>query len=176
MFKSLLIVLVLMVASVFAQIDSTMVMVRKGDLPQNLLAKIETEQKIETYGKWAGMGKEIGISIREGLGALTEETNKFADTKVGVFVMFIIAFKVVGYAIIQLIVGVPLVLIGTIVFLWYFRNSCIRRRVLTKVTGTGKEQVKEYETENPNEDYYAFAASAWYILYLGICMAVIFAH
>jgi hypothetical protein len=171
-----LMAMLIFIGTVWAQTDSSMIMVRKSDLPTNLVEKIETEQKLQSIGKFAGLGKEIGVAVREGLGALTEETNKLADTKVGHFIMFIIAFKVLGYPIIQMLIGIPILLFGTIIFTIYFRNSCLRRRVLVKVSGEGKEKVKEYSFVDPVEFYFAPVSVVIYGVFIGICMAIIFVH
>jgi len=178
MCKMILVVMssLLLFSSVMAQLDTSMIMVRKSELPINLIHKIETEQKMESIGKFAGVGREVGVAIREGLGALTDETNKLANTKVGHFIMFIIAFKVIGYPFMQFCVGVPILFIGTIIFLWYFNNSCLRKRVLDTVTGEGKDKVKQYKIQEPKEDWLPFATAVVYVEFVLICMWIILIH
>ena len=172
--KYLLMVLLLS-ASLFAQSDS-MILVKKSSLPASVVKQIEVQQNFETLGKFAGMGKEVGTAIREGLGALNDESNRFADTDVGRFVMFIIAFKVLGYVVIQFIVGVPLLAFGTLIFAIYFMKACIPRRVVKTTTGTGKDKVIEYETLEPEHDWLGLAAAGCYAAYILICVAIIFIH
>lgn len=158
-----------------AQSDSFMV-VRKDELPTALVKRLEMQEKLESAGKMAGVGREIGVAIREGLGALTDESNRFADTKVGVFVMWMIAFKVMGYPAIQAVVGIPLIIIGTIIFIIFFFKACVPRKVLNKTTGTGKDIVKEYKVWEPDEPWYPLSAAAIYAAYLALCCSIIFIH
>lgn len=55
--------------AVMAQNDS-MIMVRKSDVPASLIKKYEVEQTIQTVGKLAGWGKEVGVAVDAGLSAL----------------------------------------------------------------------------------------------------------
>lgn len=121
--KSIFLSFFVFTSILFAQQDS-MIMVKKSDLPSNIVQKYETIEKVESFGKWVGLGKEIGTSVKEGLGALTEETDKFSKTGVGKFTMFMIAFKVLGYPIIQLFIGGILLFIGICIFVYYLLNYC----------------------------------------------------
>lgn len=93
--KKLFGLILLMSLSIFAQQDS-MILVKKSDIPQNIVQKYENEQNIQKIGKWVELGKEVGTAMKEGLGALTNETDKFSKTGVGKFTMFIITYKVLG--------------------------------------------------------------------------------
>ena len=178
--------LLLLTLSVQAQ-DTSIMVVKKSDLPAALVQQLETKNSVEstlqTYGKWAGMGKEIGVALREGLGALNDETNRFADTKVGFFVMFIIAFKVLGNPIIQLLIGIPLLIFGTVIFIVWFKRMVLPRTYLVS-----KDVVKEegkilsttkytYESKDP---IYSGGAEVLgvliYVVFMGICILVMFAH
>lgn len=174
-----LLILLLLSLSIYAQSDSLIVL-NRSDIPTALLNKLEKEQDFENnlakLGKWAGMGKEVGVAISEGLGALNEESNKFADTKVGFFVMFIIALKIMGYVIIQIIVGIPLIIFGTTVFAVFFFKFCVPRKILKTETGTGKDRVREYDLYTPGENWYSAVAAACYVAFLLICTFIIFTH
>lgn len=172
--KSLL--LIILCSTFLAAQSDSLIVVKKSDLPTTLVKKLEVEQNLINAGKWAGMGKEIGVAVREGLGALNDETNKFANTRVGIFVMFIIAFKVLGYPIIQLLIGLSLLIIGTIVFIFFFFKSCVHRKILLKETIEDKKKIKEFGEYKPKEIYYAALTGACYLVYLITCMAIIFIH
>ena len=88
-----LMLLALLSAGIYAQNDS-MILVKKSLLPASVVAQSELESKLQSVGHMAGMGKEIGIAINDGLAAITDQTNRFSNTKVGKFTIIIIAFKV----------------------------------------------------------------------------------
>lgn len=172
--------ILLLASLLYAQNDS-LIMVKKSDLPATLVKQLEVKNQIETNvemaGKFAGVGREVGVAVREGLSALNEESNKFADTKVGTFVMFIIAFKVMGYVVIQFIIGVPLIIIGTFVFIFYFMRNCVDKKVLvSEEIGEDKKKIKKYENQHPEETYLPLCASGIYAAYLLFCVAIIFLH
>jgi len=89
------------------------IVVNVDDLTPEQLQKIkETErlktmnEKIETYGKWVGVGNEVGVAIKEGLSAVSDVAIKFSDSNVGKFTMVLIAWKVVGKDIVRILLGI----------------------------------------------------------------------
>ncbi len=134
--------------------DETIV-VKKKDLPPNLVADLETknqiestQKKIESYGKWVGVGKEVGVAVNESLSALTTQADTFSKTGVGKFAMFLVAWKVLGRDFIGFIIGVPLLLFGTIMFVWSYRRMCLPYSVLTKIN---EDKSKEYTVVNKED-------------------------
>jgi hypothetical protein len=172
--RNSLIALSLLAGTVFAQTDS-MVMVPKSMLPKSVIAQVEMQNVAQTYGKFAGIGKEIGVGIREGLGALTDETNKFANTKVGKFTMIIIAFKVLGLQLIQFIFGFTLWIFGSIATVFIYRSAIRPRRILKEVT---KEGIKNYEIYEPCSSIqdWTFYLITIYAGFCLLCCAIIFIH
>lgn len=113
----------------------------------------EITQQIEQYGEWAGMGKEIGVAIREGLGAVKDVAIDFSDTRVGELTMVLIVWKVAGIEIIQIFVGLLLFIISTlIVTRSYFRT--FKRKILIEGGWRQPKKWKEKEAgdywDNPN--------------------------
>lgn len=191
-------IILLMSSMSFAQIDS-MITVKKSDLPLHVLQTIETKNRIENVGKWVGLGKEVGTAVQEGLGALTDEADKFSKTGVGKFTMFIIAFKILGYPIIQLVVGLFILLIGILVYAWYLFKYCKPTKckhlktyvdytkpipIEAREDNTGPDKkytwVEEnYETIEPDQgelDTRMSIGFVGFIVYVIICMFIIFVH
>ena len=107
--KSILIIILTFISVMsFAQ-GGEQITVNIKDLPpelaQQLRQKQQVSQTLETYGEWAGMGKEIGVAVREGLTAVKDVAVDFSKTEVGHFTMALIAWKVVGEDITGLFVG-----------------------------------------------------------------------
>lgn len=176
------------VTALMAQTSDSMISVPKRLVSVGVVQQIEaqnkideTKQKIETYGKWVGLGKEVGTAVRDGLGALTDETNKFSKTGVGKFTMFIIAFKVLGYPIIQFFFGMLIWIFGTIVATVFFKNNFMPLKKV-KVTPDGCKII-EYEPSLSDKwkecggtggSMAVFAVC--YIVFCLIISAVIFIH
>lgn len=177
MFKRFLFMIFILVFSfnLFAQESEEMITVNKSDLPSNLVQKIETEKKIEKVGKYAGIGREIGVGVRECLGALTDEAEKFSNTKVGKFTLAMVAFKILGTDAIQLFIGIIVGFIGVAVYIFYLIVYCIPKKNVSTWTYTnGNTEVKEYY----DKEYYdnrMFSGIVTFVLYMMICMAIIFA-
>lgn len=134
--------------------DEEMVSVPKSMLTADQVARVEArnlEEKIQTYGKWVGLGKEVGGAVNESLTAITEQTAKFADTRVGKFTMFLIAWKVLGTDLIQLVVGILFFFIWIPLWVWSFHANALKRRVL-KAMVIPKEGDKQYNYEVINYD------------------------
>ena len=149
---------------------SRKILVDASDLPPEVLARIETKEKIETYGEYVGLGKEIGTAMNEGLEALTKHTAEFAETKVGRFTMFIIAYKVIGTDLIQFVVGVPLLIAFSVIFIWSWRRNCITRPILKR---EHPDKTKDFElfegTEGEKLSYVVV-----YLISVLLAIAVIF--
>lgn len=124
--------------------DETVV-VRKSDLPPPLLKDLEEKarlssvaQRIEAYGKWVGIGKEIGAAVNDSLSAVTTQADNFAKTGVGKFTMFLVAYKVLGKDLIGMVVGIPLLFVWTTIFVVFWRRLYNNRVVLDRVEGKTK--------------------------------------
>ena len=123
----------------------------------------EITNKIETYGKWAGMGREIGIAAKEGLTAVKDVAIDLSNSNLGKTVMFLIVWKVAGIDFVRIAVGILLAMIGTfLVSKSYFRMFTNRR--LTSSTGFFLWQTKSYEyivdEKNKYGDYNNYANKA----------------
>ena len=169
--KSLFIAL-LLVSSVLAQTDTGLITVRRSSLPASVIQQVEMQQKIETMGKWVGLGKEIGTAVKEGLSALTEETDKFSKTGVGKFTMFMIAFKIMGYAVIQLCVGIILFLIITPVIIVSFFKNCMPEKYVSRKNSDGSTE-HGITKPNPNQ---LWCHVTVFFLFLFVLLAIIFIH
>ena len=128
------------------------IVVKKKDVPPEILKRIETEKQVEsvkervaTYGKWVGLGKELGTAVNESLSALTAQADNFSKTGVGKFTMFIVAYKVLGRDFIGVAIGVPLLILGTCIFLWSYRKTCLPYKILSKVNA---DKSREYTVIN----------------------------
>jgi hypothetical protein len=88
--------------------------------------------------QWIGIGREIGTAINEGLGAVVDKAEKFGTTKVGTFVMFMVAWKIIGRDVLGVVLGVPFLIAGWGVILYLCRRMFFGYRVIDRVEGRTK--------------------------------------
>lgn len=178
-FNSILFVFLVFSANyAFAQQQAAeeVVTIKKSQLTPEQLNQLATENlkaKVEMYGKWVGLGKEIGSAVDGSLSALTQRADEFAKTGVGKFTLVLVAYKVVGKDIIQVLIGIPMLVVGFTIWVWAFRKNCITRSVLAKEL---PDKTKVYETINYGRDMEGerWGHVAVLALYLVLCLFVIF--
>jgi hypothetical protein len=138
----LVIILILsMFAVVFSQQQEKTYSVPESQLTAEQKAKIQISQ----VSGYAGLGKEIGDAIGGGLHSLNTEVNSFSESPAGKFTMFIIAYKVIGNDFVQFLIGIPLWLIGSMVWAILFYRNVTIRKVVTKKEGFFLWPKKEYK-------------------------------
>lgn len=93
--------------------ESEKITINTSDLTPEQLDKIKSDEqvkklqnKLDTYGKWVGVGGEIGTAVKEGLTAVVDVSDKFTKTDVGKFTLIMIAWKVMGEDVVGLVVGI----------------------------------------------------------------------
>jgi hypothetical protein len=153
MAKRLLLLSALAVSVAAQQQQQETVTVPKSMLNQQQLADLEreqTKQKIQDYGEWVGVGKEIGVAVDSSLSAISNRANEFANTKVGTVTMWVVVWKVLGRDIVGYIFGFGLLGIGIPVILWSYRKRVLPSQILKKEYFDEKgKRVREYATYEP---------------------------
>jgi hypothetical protein len=131
-------------------------------VPRSMLSKDQLEQlsakqiqdKVENYGKWVGIGHELGTAINESLSAVTTQANNFAQTPVGRLTAFLVVWKVIGHDGMGFIIGILEIIIMLPIWIWSYRRF-LPRKVLDKVTfdsTTGKKILETYKVINNLDD------------------------
>lgn len=145
------------VIQIYAQtpVEPEKIVVNVTDLTPSQLEKIKADErlktiteKIETYGNWVGVGNEVGIAIKEGLNAVVDVSERFGNTKVGEFTMYLIAWKVVGKDFVRIFLGIIFILIISILIFKSFRRM-FPRKILFKSNGWKFWLPKEYKLIEP---------------------------
>jgi len=150
--------------------DDEKIVVNKNDLSPEQLAQIQLKNKLEIAGKFAGMGHEVGVAVDEGLSAVTKHAEEISQTNVGRFVMVLIAWKVMGRDLVQVVVGIPLFIVVIAIFIWSYRRNCLSRPILKYVDKDGR---KEYDIhEGSDEEKWAHVII--FIITILICCAITF--
>lgn len=130
----LLFTLLLVTTPVMSQVrpDTSSVTIPRSLLTSQQLEAANQTARIETYGKWVGLGKEVGEAVNGSLAAVTDQTSKFADTNVGKFTMFIILWKVLGDDLLGVIFAISVGTIGWATIVWSYRRYTPTAKVLIK--------------------------------------------
>ena len=144
--RNLLLALMLFASPVMAQ-DSVMVSVPRSALTPQQLATVEAQgikEKAEAYGAWVGVGKEVGEAVNSSLSAISDNAAKFADTKVGKFSMFIVAWKVLGSDVLGVLYAAVIVFIGLPVLIWSYRRHLSLTVLDKEIVVDGKVTERKY--------------------------------
>ena len=141
-FTILMLSVVAFTPKTYSQVQDQKITVRQSDLTPDQLAKIklqeandELQKKVDTYGKWIGVGGEIGTAVKDGLNAVVDVADKFGSTNVGKFTMTMIAWKVIGKDIVKIILGLIFFITYTWVLIYSYKRTCTARRVLLSNPG-----------------------------------------
>jgi hypothetical protein len=132
------------IAPSFAQTSNSndTVTIKRSDLTKDQqvqLATQEAQQKIDQYGKWVGVGHEVGSAINESLSAVTVNADKFAHTGAGRAVIALVIWKVAGKDFFGFVVGFLFLFTAGPVWVWSYYKNCVTRRVLVAKEGTKEE-------------------------------------
>ena len=131
------------------------------------------KQRVEMYGKWVGIGHEIGEAVNGALHAVTTQTAEFAKTDVGRITMILVAWKVMGKDFVRMVIGLLLLGVGIPVWVWSYWKTCIPRRVLVKAGSDKKE--RQYEVvNNINKDAEKWGHAFVLGVFLAFCILVMF--
>lgn len=164
-------------------VPSEQVVVSVDDLTPDQLAKIkarkledETRQRLETAGEYAKWGHQVGVAVNETLAAVTEQTAKFADTRVGQWGMFLVTWKIFGKDFAAFFVCIPLMMFLNSWILWSYRRNCIPKRILIEHDLVNKKKTYEmYEPKGCGEGQYMWGHVLCAVLVNGVGLIVMFA-
>lgn len=116
--------------------------------------------KIESYGKWVGFGKEVGVAAREGLTAVKDVALDIANSKLGSTIMFLIIWKVAGIDFVR----IGLATLFSFVSIWLISRSYFRlfnRRKITERTGWWIFGTRKYSYNEIPDDVLDGIPNSW---------------
>jgi len=102
-----------------------------------------TKATSSAISPYLGMGREIGEAVKGGLESVVDVSNRFADTPVGKFTLFMVAWKVIGHDLVGLVIGLPLYLWGLSLWVSSMRRIFFGRWVWIRNSEGKKVQVRE---------------------------------
>ena len=157
----------------FASLSSQAKLVTVEDslLSDDQRSLLETKTHVQQAAQWVGLGKEIGIAVNDGLSSLTDQANKFANTKVGTWTMILVTYKVLGKDFIRYAVGLLFFIVAVIILFWQFKAGYYAHKIRTKgnifspLFGN-----PEYQVIEPSDEQRAWSLG---ILVIGFIVALI---
>lgn len=158
-------VALLTIASTASAQNPDQVVVDKSLLTKEQLAKVQvnnTLEQVQQVGQFAGVGKEISDAVNGSLAGITDQTNRFANTRVGTYTMWIVAFKVLGDRAIRLGLALLFGIVITPIFIWAFSRNAMTRRILVEKTGKDRK----WETVSPEP----YAQVTYGLVYVGLML------
>lgn len=69
-----------------------------------------------------GVSREIGTAMNEALSSITKRTEQVANTGVGRFTLYMIAYKIMGKTVLKLLIGLPVLLIFMFLFIRWWKK------------------------------------------------------
>ena len=127
--KNLIVTLVLLAATAFAHAQPTLDVSKLTPAQvQQLAAQAETMSQSSTgnisktvrdeAAAWADLGANIGLALVSAAKEVGVAANEFSETSLGKIVVFIVVYKVVGQAIIGIVVGFGILIFGYSLAIW----------------------------------------------------------
>ena len=138
-----------------------------------------TKSVVEKANEWAQLGANMGTAVGSAAKAVLHETkdatfgkdvsvvdgiDKFSKTDAGRFTMLVVAWKVMGADAVNLLdrftgvaVGIPLLSVFTLIYIWVIRRFFMPRTVLLSKTGGlfSSDRKVEYGVMNATANYKA---------------------
>lgn len=118
---------------------------------QKEAAKKKVEENITDPAKWvelAELGKGIGVAIGETCKALNQNINDFIKTPAGYIIIGMVAYKIIGGDLLDIVLGIPIWAILTLILLWSYRKFHMRERlVIYDEPEDGKKKKKVVEVK-----------------------------
>lgn len=151
--------------------DTTMVLVPAYTLtPQQ-----RQGANIQSARAWVGLGKEVGEAINSSLAAVTEQTSKFAETKVGTLTIALVVWRVMGRDVVGIVLGSLLFICVFPVILWSMRKY-LPITIDTKLTYDEKGKVNGRERKVYEGDWsLAMVHFLFMVILVGVCAIIVFA-
>jgi len=112
------------VSTVFSQ-QVELVSVPKDMLTADQKAKLELKKQATVVKEYVGIGREIGDGATAIFDALNKNAVEFGESTPGIILIGILAWHIMGADFIQAIIGFFIWIMGTLLFSYSFKKSCV---------------------------------------------------
>lgn len=89
-------------------------------------------KRIERYGNFVGVGKEIGVAVNGALTAVNDQMVKFSETKLGNITVFLVVWKVLYKDVLGIVIGIPVLIGWTALFMGIIYFLFMARKIKLK--------------------------------------------
>jgi hypothetical protein len=148
------------------------------DNANNVVAGVPSAGKVEVVKQWVDIGTAIGSGLAASAKELGIAANEFAQTPVGRFTVFLIAWHFIGNTLLHVFFALLwfFVVGGTLFYVW--RRSCLRSITSTFEKGEGPNGARKVVKKEPipsSEDVqpihvFLGIGSAVYVIVLSIML------
>lgn len=130
-------------------------------VPVLLNAADEKKKDANDPASTVSLGKSIGKAANTIITAATTDGQKLADSEVGRFTIFLVAWKTMGPKAMRMLFGLPLMWTLLVVWWWSYRRRCVRRAVPDE-EAEDESGIRTYRLFEPDED--VCLAHGWILL------------
>ena len=133
--------------------------------------KDEVEKQIEDVGKWANLGKEVGVAVNESLSAVTKTATDFSHTGLGKLTIALVVYKVIGRDILHYFIGFVFLVFSIFLYRFIHKKFCVPQKILDEevYNEETKKTSKSWSYEKP-EDMEEWKITN--IIILGVCIVI----
>jgi len=125
---------------------------QKAEMELQIAQLIETNSKVMSSvpdadavmqaSQWVNIGTDIGKGLAGAASELGVAADKFADTSVGMFTMFLIGYHFIGKSIIGIMFGLLWLFTTIPTWVWFYRRQFIIESITTYENGKGPDGIK----------------------------------
>lgn len=173
-------ILLLVAAPVESQTQDSMVSVPASMLTATQKQELTQQQlthKIETYGKWVGLGDEVGKAVNSSLAAITTQTANFAETDVGKVTVLLVVWKIIGQDLLGIVFAVCIWVVLLPLWIWSLRRTALPYKHVSNETRNeaGKVVSREFRLaeRRSSGEYYAVHI-VWLLVMFGSTAIALF--
>jgi len=131
-----------------------------------------TPKKVD---EWVNVGAHIGDALITAASKLGVAGDQFMKSDTGKMVAVIIVWKMMGGALVHIILGVMWTTLFLIGWIYFFRKMCVVQSITyTPIEGSSrrKKEIKYYNNADVSSDMGGLRAMFWFSLIIGIAVGI----
>lgn len=136
---------------------------------------------VDNVKKYSEIGKAFGSAFKECWSTVSDDAGKFAQSSTGKWAMVLVSWKIMGSdatnllnTIVHYTIGLTLIFISTLAFVYFFRKNCVIRPVKNIERFTFWHKKITYSDDTPIHADCGVAYWVCYVVVIIIAFAVTF--
>lgn len=122
-----------------------------SDNAANPAGAVVAPKTVESIKEWVDIGTAIGSGLAASAKQLGVAANDFAQTPVGRFTVFMIAWHFVGHTLLHVFFALLWLTVVTSIFVWMYRRAAMTKTVTYYNKGEGPKGVRKVTKLEPHE-------------------------